>query len=92
MEKSRIHLIIKGMVQGVCFRANVKSKAKSINLNGSVENKSDGTVQIYAEGNKEDLQNLIEFCKNSPDFANVDKISIEWQKFLNEFDSFEIIY
>lgn len=72
------HLNIKifGLVQGVFFRVSAKEQADKLNLKGFARNESDGTVYIEAEGEKENLDKFIEWCKIGPTLANVEKIEV----------------
>ena len=54
----RVHIVIRGAVQGVGFRPFIFKLAKLLNLNGWVLNSSQG-VFIEAEGEKEKLENFI---------------------------------
>jgi len=90
--KSRIHVIIKGHVQGVFFRSNTQKQAKKLNLTGWVKNLPNGTVKLIAEGEKEKLKELISFCKEGPSSARVDDIDVEWKEYKDEFDRFSVRY
>lgn len=54
-----MHVIVSGKVQGVGFRWATKECAAQLNLTGYVCNKSDGTVEIIAQGSRERLSHLI---------------------------------
>ena len=71
---TRVHLIIAGHVQGVFFRQSTKNMARNIGLSGWVRNRSDGTVEIVAEGAVEDVDRLVEWCEQGPETARVDRI------------------
>jgi len=71
-------LIIHGFVQGVGFRKFVEKEAKSLGLSGWVQNLSNGTVEINAIGEKENLEKLIEHCKKGTFLAQVEKIDVTW--------------
>ena len=58
MEK-RLHIIVSGRVQGVWFRASTQVQARQLGLVGQVWNRSDGRVEIIAEGPEEIL---LHFC------------------------------
>ena len=88
----RVHIIVKGIVQGVFFRENTKNIAKKLGLKGYAKNLSDGTVEVIAEGNKKELEELIEFCKVGPSSARVDDINIEFDNPKNEFKEFQVKY
>lgn len=86
---SRIHIFVYGLVQGVFFRSNTVSKAKSIGITGWVRNRRDGSVEIVAEGEKEKLERLAEWCREGPESAEVENIKEEWEKPTGEFTDFE---
>ena len=86
----RAYLIIHGIVQGVFFRANVKKKALELGLKGYAKNMKDGTVEIVVEGSEDKLNELIDFCRNSPGASAVSKIDAKIESSKNEFLDFEI--
>lgn len=81
MSDSAVHIIARGRVQGVCFRASACEKALELCLAGWVKNCSDGAVEIHAEGNKSDLENFIAWCRRGPDAASVTSLGIDWVSF-----------
>ena len=88
MEK-RVGLKIYGRVQGVFFRDSSQRKAEELNLSGWVRNELDGTVQIVAEGEEKDLEELIEWCRaGGTEYAKVDKVDIEWLEPSGQFNNF----
>jgi len=68
-------ILVQGKVQGVYFRASTKLVAKKIGLKGYVENRADGSVYIEVEGNKEQLDQFLDWCKRGPENAIVEKLS-----------------
>ena len=90
MDKKRVHLIIRGKVQGVFFRASTRDKAKELGLSGFVRNKEDGTVEIEVEGDENQLQRLIDWCHTGPDLSRVDSVQLDWRPYLKEFETFTI--
>ena len=86
----RARIIVHGIVQGVFFRANTVKAARDLGLKGYAKNMPDGTVEIVAEGPKDKIDELIEFCKKGPEAAEVSKIDIRFEKPKNEFDGFEV--
>ncbi|KKP85758.1 MAG: Acylphosphatase [Candidatus Nomurabacteria bacterium GW2011_GWA1_35_8] len=88
--QKQVILKIYGKVQGVFFRDSSWRKAKELNLFGWVRNESDKTVQVVAEGQEEDLKELIEWCKNDPGHSKVDKVDIKWFNPTNQFNDFLI--
>jgi acylphosphatase len=88
----RANLIISGEVQGVFFRANTRDKAVDLGLKGWVRNLVDGRVEVVAEGERERIEQLIEFCREGSPGAEVEDIEIKWEKAKNEFAGFDIRY
>ncbi|MBA3673484.1 MAG: acylphosphatase [Chitinophagaceae bacterium] len=84
-----IHLLIKGKVQGVFYRATAKKIAQKLEVTGWIKNTKDGNVEAAATGNEEHLKEFINWCKQGPDNAKVEEVIVEQnQKTL--FNTFEI--
>ena len=90
MNKKAIKIIVHGLVHGVFYRQSTQELATSLNLNGTVRNCNDGTVEIFAEGEEANLKKLAEWCKQGPPQAKVTKIEME-NIMLKNFNSFKII-
>ena len=89
--KGRLHIFVHGLVQGVFFRANTVSIAQQLGLGGWVRNCEDGeSVEILAEGEKKQLEKLLEWVKKGPEGALVEKAESKWLEFGNEFKDFKV--
>ncbi len=88
----RIHLIISGDVQGVGYRAWVIRESKKLELVGWVKNRDDGAVEIVAEGQRKDLEELIKRCQHGPELAWVKRVDATWQEATGESISFSVVY
>lgn len=86
-----VFLKISGEVQGVGFRYDTVSQAQNLGLAGWVRNAPDGTVEILAQGQKQNLEELIAWAKTGPRFQ-VQKVKLEWRQPQAVFGSFEIRY
>ena len=86
----RLQLTVYGKVQGVSFRYFVRKNALNLSLAGYVKNLENDKVFIIAEGEKENLNKLLEACKKGPPSSNVKKLDINFSDAENEFNSFEI--
>jgi acylphosphatase len=75
---ARIHILVFGDVQGVFFRAGTVSEAKRLGLTGWVRNNPDGSVEMIAQGGREQLQKLLEWCAHGPAGASVSRVEHEW--------------
>jgi acylphosphatase len=89
-EKSRVSIIINGRVQGVFFRYKTQQEADKLGTTGWVRNNGDGSVEILAEGDKDKLEELIEWCKAGPRSAQVENVEVKWQEYEGILEGFEI--
>ncbi len=89
---SRVRIIVSGIVQEVFFRANTKSEADRLGVCGWVRNMMDGTVEISAEGKKDNIDRFIQWCRKGPPGAVVKHVEINREEFKGEFKSFNIVY
>ncbi|SHL18537.1 acylphosphatase [Chitinophaga jiangningensis] len=64
-------ILVKGLVQGVGYRANAKHVADLLGVQGSVKNLSDGSVTIVAEATAEVMETFLKWCRNGPSPAEV---------------------
>ena len=71
-----LEIIVSGRVQGVYFRAGAKEVAENLGLTGYVTNRPDSTVFIEAEGEEEQLDQLIRWCRKGPERAMVSKVEV----------------
>jgi acylphosphatase len=83
------HVYISGFVQGVGFRAYVRSKARKLGVNGWVRNLSDDRVEAVFQSDKETIQKLLKFCNRGPFFADVTDVVIDWEEAEEEFSEFK---
>jgi acylphosphatase len=90
--RSRAHIYVSGNVQGVFYRYETKKQAELYSVNGWAKNLPDGRVECLFEGEKEDIEKLIEFCRQGPPAAYVDDVDIQWEDWKGEFDDFQIKY
>lgn len=89
-EKSELHCIITGRVQGVAFRNFVKAIADDLKLTGFVCNLPDGSVEVLAQGEYGVLKVYESHLKTGPEGARVKDVYEEWKEPSKDFDSFNI--
>lgn len=92
MKKTRAHVLIKGRVQGIFFRAEASGQAQRLGLNGWVRNKWDGSVEAVFEGEKVAIEEMIGWCYKGPPSAIVKEVEVKWEEYKGEFTSFSIRY
>ena len=90
MSKVRAKLKIQGRVQGVFYRQSTKETAVRLGLTGWTKNCLDGSVEATFEGEREDVDAGIEWCRQGPPAAHVTEVTVDWQDFQDEFSGFGI--
>ena len=88
--KVRAHLFVYGQVQGVFFRRSAKLEAEKLGIVGWARNLDDGSVEVMAEGDRENVDEFIKWCKSGPPFAKVEKVEVEELKGIEGFSDFSI--
>jgi acylphosphatase len=86
----RLHLRIHGRVQGVFYRASTREKAISLGLSGWVRNRSDGTVELVAEGVGDAIRELEAWCQDGPAMAQVTRVEATLEAPIGMEREFEI--
>lgn len=92
MNPTRVHLVVSGRVQGVCFRAETSAVASQLDLTGFVRNLPAGDVEIVAEGDRAAVRRLVQWARRGPPMAHVTNVSIAHEEPRNEFGSFGVRY
>ena len=85
-----VHLIIKGRVQGVFYRASAKDVAEEIGVTGWIKNTEEGNVEAMVTGSEAQLRKFIEWCKVGPRKAIVTDVVVS-NKEEGNFTNFEVI-
>jgi len=88
MAKTRAHVFVRGIVQGVLFRQKTLEFARSANVDGWVRNLPDGRVEAVFEGEEEAVAELVEFCRHGPPRAVVAGVEVSWEPYSGEFQNF----
>lgn len=91
-DKVRAHVIISGRVQGVFFRANTVRAAEGFGVNGWVRNRRDGNVEAVFEGNKDHVNDAIDWCRHGDPPAAVKDVHVKWEEYSGEYAGFSIAY
>jgi uncharacterized Zn finger protein len=87
----RVHIFVSGKVQGVFFRSSTRDKAKHLGLTGWVRNLEDGRVEAVLEGEKESIENMVDWARKGPELALVQDVEVIPEKYSGEFTEFEVL-
>ena len=72
----RVRLSIRGLVQGVSYRASAMDAARRLGVSGWVRNQPDGGVLLEAQGPADQIDLLIDWCNDGPPHAQVDDVKV----------------
>jgi len=81
--------MVSGRVQGVFFRDSVRRRAASRGVAGWVRNNPDGTVEAVFEGDEEDVDSLVRYCREGPGRAEVERADVTDEQ-AEGLDGFEV--
>jgi acylphosphatase len=71
MHTRRVRIVVRGVVQGVGFRAATQRRARDLGLTGWVRNLPDDSVVVEAQGPPDRLAELEAWCATGPPLAEV---------------------
>jgi acylphosphatase len=91
VSQKRVHIFVKGKVQGVYFRQGMKEVAEKKNVTGWVRNLPDKRVEAVLEGKNIDVDSVIKWSHSGPQNAVVDNVEILNENYMGEFLKFEIL-
>lgn len=83
-------IIVTGMVQGVGFRYFCQKRAVAAALRGWVRNNSNGSVEVWVEGEEAAIEQLLADLRTGPANARVETADILYGEPTGKFRTFEI--
>jgi acylphosphatase len=91
-ELRRIHGLVTGRVQGVGYRAYVRSTALGLGIAGWTRNLPDGRVELSAQGSREALEELEDALWAGPPLSKVSDLRLEPEPVDPALESFVVLY
>jgi acylphosphatase len=82
--------IVRGRVQGVGFRWFVEREAHMLGIAGWVRNNHDGSVEVLAQGTRDQLSGLHARLREGPRAARVDSVDVTEAAPVSGLSSFRI--
>ncbi|MEA2404522.1 MAG: acylphosphatase [Thermoleophilaceae bacterium] len=76
MSLVRRRVVVRGQVQNVFFRDSTRQRARAEGVAGWVANRDDGAVEAVFEGEAGAVERLVEFCRQGPPRASVEKLDV----------------
>ena len=87
---ARAHISVKGVVQGVGFRAFVRDHAIELGVSGWVRNTTDGNLEAVFEGSRYKVMELVDLCRDGPRSSSVRELKVKWSEPTGEFGGFSV--
>ncbi len=88
--KKSIRLHINGSVQSLFFKQFIKEHAEKNKVIGFIRSMEDGRVEIFLEGNREDVDSMAVICKKGPQYAQIRSVE-EKEEHFQDFKDFRIL-
>lgn len=89
--KKAVRLYITGTVQGMFFRQLIKENAERYDVKGFVRNLEDGRIEVFLEGEMDNVKKMIEICSKGPKHAKIEKVEEKDEKF-QDFKTFKVLH
>jgi len=89
--KKSVRLYVSGVVQGVFFRGFIKENAERYDVKGFVRNLEDGRIEIFLEGNPDNVNKMIELAGKGPKNSQIKNVEIRKETF-QDFKSFKVLH
>lgn len=86
----RVRTVITGKVQGVYFRLATLEEAEARGVKGWIRNRPDGAVEAVFEGNRQAVEDLLNWCREGPPRARVSNVTVDWEAPTGKYVRFEI--
>ncbi len=90
MSVKRAHVFVSGRVQGVSFRYYTVQEATRRGVEGWVRNLPDGRVEAVFEGEAEEVQGMVDWCRQGSPAARVLDVEVDWSEPGDGFDGFRV--
>ncbi len=90
-ERIRARAVVSGMVQGVGFRYTTRRAAGGHEVTGYVRNLPDGTVEIVAEGTRNETKAFLDDVRREMS-SYIDSLDVVWTDATGEYSGFFVRY
>ncbi len=90
-EVVRAHVLVRGKVQGVGFRAFTQFHANRRNLHGWVRNQAEGGVELEIQGPKRSIDTFLQVMNQGPPLSQVLQVMVDWKEPNRQTEGFKIL-
>ena len=86
-----VHISVYGEVQGTGFRIWSKEQADKFSLSGWTRKASDGSIEIFSQGEEDKINDFVSICWDGPNRAFIDEVLVKDTNPDDSFSVFEIL-
>ena len=90
-EVVRAHVVVRGQVQGVGFRAFTQYQATFRKLHGWVRNCAEGGVELEIEGPQLSVDAFLQTMRQGPPLSQVLEVAVDWKEPNRQTEGFKIL-
>lgn len=76
LKPSRVRILVSGLVQGVGYRYSTLQQAQKCGIKGWVRNLDDGRVEAWLEGDRAEVDRVVQWCHQGPTGARVREVRL----------------
>lgn len=88
---ARVHVWIRGHVQGVWFRESLRLEAERWQVRGWVRNIPDGRVEAVLDGSGDAVDAVVAWCRKGPERAEVEGVEVRAEAGAERFEGFRVL-
>lgn len=88
--KKAVRLFLTGNLQSMFTKLFFKEHAEKNNIKGFFRKLEDGRIELFLEGQQEDLSKMIEICKKGPNYTQIRNVEQKEER-LQDFKDFKVI-
>jgi acylphosphatase len=86
----RVHVVVRGDVQGVGYRYTLRMVARDAGVSGWVRNRRDGSVEAVLQGSPDAIEAVLDACRAGPPASRVARLDIIGES-VGAFDGFDVL-
>jgi acylphosphatase len=88
--KKSVRIYITGSLQSMFFKEFIKENALANDIKGFLRHLEDGRVEIFIEGNVEDVDAMVKICSHGPKYASIRNVEQKEERF-QDFKDFKVL-
>jgi acylphosphatase len=89
-QQARVRILIEGRLQGANFRFKSQQKAKQLSLVGFVRTLSDGRIEIEAQGDQAQVEEMLNWCQEEPHSSQIISLLYRYDEPVRSYNDFVV--